>query len=612
MSVPQFTQTGFLGVPKRSHFDLSHYNLISCNMGKLIPVFTGEILPNDTWKIRNAVISRFQPIIAPVLSRIDVKFYWFFTPNRLLYSDWEKFIAPNIQQSISVGPSEINVNSSYVPPFVSSETIWDFFDYYSDSVFEEEAGYSKTDCRKFMDYLGIPIERILDGNYTTEDVISLLPFMAYQRIWYDYFRDENLDDATEIPTSGGEYRVTSESSFKVLSYLFAPHVKAWDKDYFTSALPFAQKGPQVVIPIGQTADVNGVVSSKELGPSPIVIKDYASLTDQDLQSGNYYGRAQYRDENNVLHDLVGKIEVYSRIVGDVLQTSRVIRDENGVAREILGSATNVTYYPQNSESYANTLKADLTSATATTIDQFRTLFQLQKFFERAASVGTRYVELVKGFWGITPSDARLQRAEYIAGCKIPVVSNEVFSNAETQVDGVTTPLGSYAGKANAIGSDAPFTHFFEEHGILQCLMVVIPKTTYFQGISRMFTQRYDYTKYFWPQFAHLGEQEVKNSEIYFEGSPKDEDGTFGYQSRYVEYKFMPDEIHGDFRTSLDYWHLARKFDDLPRLNAEFIHAVPSKRIFAVEDQGEDSVMCQIEFDMSALRAMPEFAVSLNA
>lgn len=628
MSTPQFYQTGYLKSPNRSLFDMSHTHLTTTNFGKMNVVFSEEILPNDTWKVQQSVLARFQPILAPVMSRMDVKFYWFFTPNRLLYSDWENFISPNIEDTVNAQYDKysqpvININSSFTPPLISIEHIIDYFE-----SLESESVLQKDTARLFQQ-LGLPIWQLMyrgyDNDYPT--YVSLLPFMAYQRIWYDYFRDENLDDATPIPTHGGIYTFTGNKDD--LDILFKPRVKAWDKDYFTSALPFAQKGPTVRVPLGTSAEVSGGVTV----PSPSV--DIATVPEDGGEhiSSYYYSNDNYREDlnnadtrefmyfSNAANTWLPCFPTYGQD-GNIIGFVTAYRES--VATNVAVRCTSKIKPSKNLYGTATSLTADLTNATATTIDMFETLHQLQRFFRRAASVGTRYVELLKGFFGVTPSDARLQRAEYLGGCKIPVISNEVFSNTETinSQDEIVNPVGSYAGKANAFGGDAPISRFFEEHGYLTCIMVVQPKTGYWQGLRRNLTERYDYTKFFWPQFAHLGEQEVKNREIYWNGTESDKD-TFGYQSRYVEYKFIPDMISGDFQNgnslnetaaNMNFWHLFRNFQTAPNLNADFIHTDASaedmKRIFAVTDAAEDSILCQIQFDCSAVRPMPVFAEPL--
>lgn len=617
MSTPQFLRTGYLKTPKRSSFDMSHTHLTTTNFGSLNVVLSQEVLPNDSWKMRQSALVRFLPILAPVLSRMDVKFYWFFTPNRLIYKDWEDFISPTVEDTISYDRT-ISVSNGYTKPYTDTQSIVDYYDYISENSAAAHAFV------RFLGQIGLPFNEFY-ANPNHNVVIDLLPIMAYQRIWYDYFRDENLDDPTPMPTHGGHYvfdfaNPTSADSLEFIA-LFTPRVKSWDKDYFTSALPFAQKGPKVTIPIGQSADVKGTSTLDYVGDTPLARQEAINKV---LRNGPQVpAPVSYADWLES-----GTTDYWTLVNGDYISVTCYANPEN---QSITYRRTDTDQAISADQVFStrhhidldqleidNDLRADLTTATATTIDQFRTLFQLQRFFERAALVGTRYIELLKGFFGVTSSDARLQRAEYLGGCRIPIISNEVFSNTETinSSDEIVNPVGSYAGKANAFGGDAPIKRFFEEHGYLTCLMVCVPKTAYYQGIPRRFTDRQDYTQYFWPQFAHLGEQEVHNSELFYEGNDEDKE-PFGYQSRYVEYKFIPDQISGSFRPTLNgglnlsYWHLGRNFDQHQLLNDLFVHIDSTdqdlNRIFAVTDVEQDNIMCQIEFDITAIRAMPVFA-----
>lgn len=494
--------------PKKNFFDLTHDVKLSTNMGQLTPILCMDVVPGDSIELGCESIIRFAPMVAPVMHRMDVTMHYFFVPNRILWPNWEAFITNN-------GPN--GDGPTYVAPF---------FNYEDDPFWTPEK-------RQFLDYMGVP--PVTTGGVTTK--INAFPFAAYQAIYNEYYRDQNLIDPVDFRlTDGNQYTGTLAS----VNRLVTQRYRAWEHDYFTSSLPFAQKGAAVDIPLGQIAD-----------NAPI-----------------------YRDSSSV------------------------------TPTTLTGTPYSVVVPGSNSP----TTSTDLFAATGglevepTTINDLRRAYRLQEWLEKNARGGTRYIESILSHFGVKSSDARLQRPEYITGVKTPVVISEVLNTSGT-VDQL--PQGNMAGHGIAVSSGNSGKYYAEEHGWIIGIMSVMPKTAYQQGIPRSFT-RLEPLDYFWPSFANIGEQEVKVQELYAFTSNKED--TFGYVPRYAEYKYMPSRVAGDFRTSLDYWHLGRIFGSEPTLSQEFIECTPNEtdRIFAVTDPDAQKLYCHVLNKIKAVRPMPKY------
>lgn len=485
--------------PKKNVFDLTHDVKLSAEMGNLTPILTMECVPGDKFDIGCESLIRFAPMIAPVMHRMDVTMHYFFVPNRILWPNWEKFIT--------------DANSGLVMPYI----VYD----------EERSGlYSK-----FVDYMGVP--PVPSGGSSQQ--INVLPMAAYQAIYNEYYRDQNL--ITPV-----DYKLNDGNNAGNASNLFTLRKRAWEHDYFTASLPFAQKGAAVDIPIG--------------------------LVEGDLP-------------------------VY-------------LNSSSGTSLNGTPASVNVGAQGGRTDVPADSLYADTSNATIepTTINDLRRAFRLQEWLEKNARGGTRYIENILTHFGVKSSDKRLQRPEYITGVKSPVVISEIV-NTTGQTEGL--PQGNMAGHGISVSSGRSGSYFCEEHGYIIGIMSVMPKTAYQQGIPKTFLKN-DTLDYFWPSFAHIGEQPVTNNEIYAYTSTAND--TFGYVPRYAEYKYMPSRVAGDFRTTLDYWHLGRKFDTQPALNGTFINCEPTKRIFAVEDPEGDSLYCHVLNKIKAVRPMPKFGTPM--
>jgi hypothetical protein len=485
--------------PKKNVFDLTHDVKLSAEMGNLTPILTLECVPGDKFELGCESLIRFAPMIAPVMHRMDVSMHYFFVPNRILWQNWEKFITGN---------------DEVVPPTITTRT-----------------DIQNASQKKFLDYLGVP-----PNNTFNSQPISALPIAAYQCIYNEYYRDQNL-------IAPVNYKLTDGNNTSNQDDLLELRKRAWEHDYFTASLPFAQKGAAVDIPLGTiTTPYN-------------------------------------------------KIEGTGGV--DVAQVGGGSYDVNAAPSPL----TNGLYAPQ--------VTAEV---EPTTINDLRRAFRLQEWLEKNARGGTRYIESILTHFGVKSSDKRLQRPEYITGVKSPVVISEIV-NTTGQDGGLAQ--GNMAGHGISVTSGRSGSYYCEEHGYIIGVMSVMPKTCYQQGIPKTFLKN-DNLDYFWPSFAHIGEQAVTNNEIY--AYTTDSNDTFGYVPRYAEYKYMPSRVAGEFRDDLNFWHLGRIFDSAPALSGEFVSCTPTKRIFAVLEgpgsEATDSLYCHVLNKIKAVRPMPKFGTPM--
>ena len=496
--------------PKKNVFDLTHDVKLSADMGNLTPILTLECVPGDKFELGCESLIRFSPLIAPVMHRMDVSMHYFFVPNRILWENWEKFIT--------------DANSGAVMP------------YFSSTLFTPDYSPAWPTARSTADYLGVPPP----DNGTTAVNINALPFAAYQCIYNEYYRDQNLIAPVDYKLVDGNNYIDNPN-FIAKTKL---RKRAWEHDYFTAALPFAQKGAAVDIPLGQ------------------INQDVPVLT---TTSG-----------------------------GTVLQGAPGYTNQN-VAEDGIPTPPFA-----NNTLYASTKDLEL---QPTTINDLRRAFRLQEWLEKNARGGTRYIESILTHFGVRSSDKRLQRPEYITGVKSPVIISEIV-NTTGQTEGL--PQGNMAGHGMSVSSGRSGSYYCEEHGYIIGIMSVMPKTAYQQGIPKTFLKN-DTLDYYWPSFAHIGEQPVVNNELYAYTATGED--TFGYVPRYSEYKFMPSRVAGDFRDELDFWHLGRIFEEQPQLSAAFVECEPTKRVFAVED-GVQSLYCHVLNKIKAVRPMPKFGTPM--
>jgi len=504
--------------PKRNKFDLSHEKKLTMHMGKLVPIMCQEVLPGDTFNCNTELLIRLTPLQTPAYVRVKAYTHFFFVPTRILWDEFKDFITG--------GPN--GTSAPVHPYFLFDET--------------QRAWLVKG---QLADYLGIPPVDLAPplgpiGVITNPLKVSCLPFRAYLNIYNEYYRDQNL--ITEVPFSKGSGNMTLVTD--QLANMMWLRQRAWKKDYFTSALPFAQRGPAVGLPITMNYAPTSIVKYTD-GSTPSSERDLAA------KAGGNLGE---------------------------IGTGLGMRIEN------LSS-----------------------TAVSTTINDLRVATRLQEWLERNARGGARYIEQILHHFGITSSDARLQRPEYLGGGQAPIVISEVLSSFQDPA-GAGDPQGSMAGHGIGVTAGHGFGRkTFEEHGYIMGILSVIPDVAYSQGLEKHW-QRFDKLDYAWPSFGQLGEQPVKNRELYvnYTGTAGIDDGTFGYQSRYAEYKYKCGSFHGDFRDNLSYWHQDQIFTAPPALNESFISSIPNKRIFAVTDPTIHPLYVQLYHNLNAIRPLPYF------
>lgn len=497
---------------QRSTFDRSHGYKTTMNAGKLIPVFVDEALPGDTFNLSTAIFARLSTPLKPIMDNMYLDVHYFSVPMRLLWSNWKKF---NGEQT---NPGD---STNFLIPTITAPA----------------GGYLES---SLYDYMGLPTKKASISH-------SALFLRAYNLIYNEWYRDENLQNSVAVNTGDGPDTHTD--------YIVLPRGKR--KDYFTSALPFAQKGTSVSIPLGSSAPI--------------------------------YGTGSFDSTENTNNRFFVMNGQGSGAIGKDLRKSS--------SDFIVGSSA-VTG--------DNQLRADLTTATAATINQLREAFQIQRMYEKDARGGTRYTEMVRAHFGVVSPDARLQRPEYLGGTTANINVNPISQTAPTAAG--STPQGNLAAIGTAAVSGNSFVKSFTEHEIVIGIASVRADLNYQQGINRMWSRqtRFDF---YWPSLSHLGEQAILNKEIYAQGTSADNQ-VFGYQERYAEYRYKPSQVTGLFRsnaaTPLDIWHLSQNFSALPALNAAFIEEKPPiARIVAVPSEPQFLIDCF--FNFKTARPMPTYA-----
>ena len=551
---------------QRSVFDRSHDYKTTLDAGYLIPFFVDEVLPGDTFKLRVNAFVRMNTLIAPFMDNVFMDTFFFFVPTRLVWDHWQRFCG----EKKNPGDS-----TDFLIPSLS--------------------GTNKFAPETIFDYMGIPTLVSLDPANTP---INALPFRAYNLIYNEWFRDENLIDSVAVPTGDGPDDTDNYNLLK----------RAKRHDYFTSALPWPQKGPSVDVGLTGNAPIVGFGESHSWS---VTSSPYNSASSNSWQLGmdNGVGFQAYLDASgpegvNLAHVLQHKSDSgWSEVVvqdstGAQLRDISSIRGTNGSFYEF----NKAHLYPEEGFSPY----ADLSGVSAITINDLRQAFQIQKFYEKWARGGSRYTETLRVMFNVISPDARLQRPEYLGGTHSRV---NVVPTAQTSSTDTVSPQSNLSAFGVLGDSAHGFNKSFVEHGYVIGLVCLRADITYQQGLNRMWSRRQLFD-FYWPTLAHLGEQVVYNKEIYAQGTAED-NGVFGYQERYAEYRYKPSMITGKLRStdpqSLDVWHLAQKFDSLPKLNRDFIEENPPiRRVIAV--QNEPQFFADFWFDLKTSRPMPVYSV----
>ena len=528
---------------RRTKFDRSHVYKTTFDAGKLIPVFVDEVLPGDTTRMSVNYFARLATPIKPIMDNIYLDWFFFFVPNRLVWEHWQNFCFEQ---------EDPDDSTDYVIPTVTATGN-------SDNAY----------IGSLWDYFGLPVN-------TSNNIsgINALPFRAVYLIWNEWFRDENLQKSVKIQKGDANEVLDSSRSSDQPSWVFTSGTtivaglacppRGKRHDYFTSALPWTQKGPGVSIGLAGNAPVQGEFSI----------------------SGFKTGVVTAEDTNNRLQALA-------------------VAGQNGR----ISGYPEITSWPTDNVTVSGLtqsgLIANLDESSIFTINSLRTAFQMQKFYERLARGGSRYTEVLRSFFGVVSPDARLQRPEFLGSFTKMVMVNPI---AQTSATDETTPQGNLSAYGVTASKFHGFTKSFVEHGYIIGFVCARADLTYQQGINKMWLRSTVYD-FYWPTFAHLGEQAIELREIYAQGTESDAT-VFGYQERYAEYRYKPSQITGKFRSSvtggtLDKWHLSQFFQNAPVLNEEFIvENPPIERIIAVPS--EPQFLLDIGFRYTTIRPMPMF------
>lgn len=555
---------------QRSVFDRSHDYKTTMDAGYLIPFFVDEVLPGDTFKLRVNAFVRMNTLIAPFMDNVFMDTFFFFVPTRLVWDNWQRFCG----EQKNPGDS-----TDFLIPSLSGANTFT-----NGSIF---------------DYMGLPTGVSLDPANTP---INALPFRAYNLIYNEWFRDENLIDSIPVLTTDGPDPVSN--------YILRKRGKR--HDYFTSALPWPQKGPSVEVGLTGNAPVKGFDPSSSWsfgtsnGSNPAGylagIGTKYNGPDSDIYLSGWINQNMFSTPN------LGPSVQFENL-GSYGNQPLVIQDPNHDLNQhritgIFGK--DFSFTGALTPTTPNSVYADLSGVNAITINDLRQAFQIQKFYEKWARGGSRYTETLRVMFNVISPDARLQRPEYLGGTHSRV---NVVPTAQTSSTDAVSPQSNLSAFGVLGDSAHGFNKSFVEHGYVIGLVCLRSDITYQQGLNRMWSRRQLFD-FYWPTLAHLGEQVVYNKEIYTQGTAED-NGVFGYQERYAEYRYKPSMITGKLRSTdpqtLDVWHLAQKFDTLPKLNQDFIEENPPiNRVIAV--QNEPQFFADFWFDLKTSRPMPVYSV----
>lgn len=541
--------------PRRNAFNLSYSVKTTMEMGKLYPISIQEMVPGDTFKLGNEVVINLQPMNAPAYINLNWYCYAFFVPYRVLWDKWEEFITKGQDGDTTIE----------LPKFERKQ-------YITDSAFRYNT---------LWDYFGFPTGVVPSGMSAPVD----FPWRAYNLIWNEYFRDENLQDS--VGTDPADTTIAFNTDVLNVN---------WGKDYFTASLPFAQRGTASALPV--TTDLSGILSQGQL--------------END-------GWVQLKSERDPDYLENVRVKTYDIPVGagNNVKITGVTDSGNNYIPERLGNV----YMIQRNKVDSKVLEGQTATSTTADVEDLRMMFAIQRWQEINARGGVRYTEFLRAQYGTSPRDERLQRPEFIGGCKSPIIVSNVLqqSNAENNSASQKTLVGTKYGQGMTADVNNLGTYYASEFGVMMIVAFLRPKTSYMQGINRQWLKNNTFD-FFNPLFTALGEQEVLNEEIFAKSGDSDpltdkdsNRSIWGYEARYNEMRYNADLVTGKMRpakqtgeASFDYWHLGRYFDHLPNLNGEFLKCNPDKRIFQATD--EVGFICHIGNRIKALRPLPYMAV----
>lgn len=545
MSGKNLFTTVKLQKPQRSEFDMSYFSRMSGRIGTLYPCFVKEVIPSDSWSGSVEALVRMAPPLAPIYETLEMYVHIFFVPNRLLWDgggedSWETFITGG---RLGVG---IDPLTAPIPPYIDIG-----------SMFAQDA--TIFDESRLADYLGVPLLKVIDptiANWNGKH-LDVMPFLAYQLIWFEYYRDRNFvaDDYFDVPIPAPGGAIAASDFHKSM----ALYQRAWRHDYFTSALPFTQRGEEVLVPM------------------------------EGLATINYLGNA-----------------LFTKSDGTHLQAGAA--SFGGTSDKLIDTSSQVAKVVN-----IDTIEFNNTSVS---INDFRTAYALQVWYERNAVGGSRYTESIQAHFAVRPQDSRLQRPEYLGGGRIPIKVSEVVSTAyAVNQDDDSVPQANLAGHGIAYGDTNQFKYFATEHGFIMGIISVMNPPSYHQGMPRMFYARRSFLGYMWPTFAKLGEQTVHKAELYCNPASLVPDANgefpiFGYQSRYADWKYSCNTNRGAFHSTLLFWTLTNDYSSSPVLGNSFVIYPDAlgDRIFAVNDAVTvtDHLWFYIHNSLTVRRALPYF------
>ena len=563
----------------RSRFDRSASVKTTFNVGDIIPFFVEEVLPGDTFDVKTSKVVRLQTLLTPVMDNLYLDTYYFFVPNRLVWDHWKEFCGENTESAW------IPATEYSVPIIMSADNGWN--------------------VGTIADYMGIPTG-------VPHLPVNALPFRAYALIMNEWFRDQNLQDPLVVPTDDVQVKGVNTGTFVTdVAKGGLPYKAAKYHDYFTSCLPSPQKGPDVTVPLAQSGYLPVLPRNVEI-PDSMIPDDMATNGPYTLSG------LAIPDKGTKFKQFVGISSA-----GNKKLTAEEGSDFWEMDESKYLSAMNANFVSGGGFSPTNLWAYTDGNAVAATINQLRLAFQIQKFYEQQARGGSRYTEVVRSFFGVTSPDARLQRPEYLGGNRVPITINQVVQQAgvaSVETGRIVSPLGDVAGQSLTTDSHSDFLKSFTEHGFVIGLMVARYDHTYQQGLNRMWSRR-DKFDYYWPVFANIGEQAVKNQEIFAQGlDVKNAAGdavdreVFGYQEAWAEYRYKPSIVTGEMRSTyaktLDAWHFGDHYNTLPTLSESWIQEDKANvdRVLAVQSSVSNQLFCDVYVRNYVTRPMPMYSI----